>query len=204
MRWSLARLPALLVGALVCISLGGGCAHYEYDIVEPADVAQHVGTKMPVSLAMNPVQYHAQSSSDHLVLRIRNDAADPLKLRGDDSFAVDPGGESHPLPTRTIAPGTSTKIILPPIRPTFRQSGPTVGIGVGVHAGNYGRRGYYHGGFAGDPWYYDDYPRYYALQDDGTVYWDWTGDGTDVRLRHVYQLGDKQFHHEFTFRRVKM
>lgn len=198
-----ASFPALVVviGLLV---YGGGCAHYEYDLVEPVDHAAHVGTKAPVEVTLAPVRYEAQTSSDHLVLVIHNETQEPLKLLGEDSFAVDPNGESHPLPTRTIAPGTATKLILPPVKPTFRQSGPTFGVGVGV-SNSYGRRGYYGGGFAGDPWYYDDYPRYYRLEDDGTVYWDWTGNGTDVRLRLVYRQGDGQpFHHDFVFRRVKM
>ena len=50
----------------------------------------------------------------------------------------------------------------------------------------------------------ENYPRYYTLQDDGTVYWTWTGDGTVVKVRLVYQLGADRFHHDFTFRRVKV
>jgi hypothetical protein len=198
-------LPALLLVNLAFVA--GGCAHYEYDLVEPADHAQHIGAKTPIEIPLEPIRYQAQSSSDHLVLVMHNETQDPIKLLGDDSFAVDPSGESHPLPTRTIAPGTATKLILPPVKPTFRSTGPnySVGFGVGV-ANNYGRRGYAAGGFAGDPWYYDNYPRYYRLEDDGTLYWNWSGDKTDVRLRLVYQQGDKpeKFHHDFTFRRVKM
>jgi hypothetical protein len=204
-RPRIALLPALLLVGLAFVA--AGCAHYEYDLVEPADHAAHVGTKTPIEIPREPIRYQAQTSSDHLVLVIHNETQDPIKLLGEDSFAVDPDGESHPVPTRTIAPGTSTKLIFPPIKPTFRQSGPTVGVGVGVGVSrHYGRRGYYSGGFAGDPWYYDDYPRYYRLEDDGTVYWDWSGNGTTVRLRLVYRQGEQQqpFHHDFTFRRVKM
>jgi hypothetical protein len=201
-----ALLPALLMLTSLAF-VAGGCAHFEYDLVEPAEHAAHIGTKSPVEVRLEPIRYEAQTSSDHLVLVIHNETQDPLKLLGEDSFAVDPNGESHPLPTRTVAPGTSTKLILPPVKPTFRETGgPTIGVGVGVGvAHGYGRRGYYHGGFAGDPWYYDDYPRYYRLEDDGTVYWNWSGNGTDVRLRLVYRQGDRPpFHHDFTFRRVKM
>jgi hypothetical protein len=182
-----------------------GCARYEYDIVEPAEFAGHVGTKTPATLTLDPVRYQAITQSDRLVLVMHNDSEEPLKLLGDDSFAVDAKGESHPLPTRTIAPRSATKLIFPPVRPSFRRSSSTsFGVGVGYSKG-YGRRGYgRYGGFAGDPWYYDDYPRYYRLEDDGTVYWDWTGNGTAVRVRLVYQLGEKTFHHDFTFRRVKM
>jgi hypothetical protein len=131
-----------------------------------------------------------------------------VKLLGEDSYAVDPRGESHPLPTRTIAPGSSTKLIFPPVRPTFRQSGPSFGVGVGVGLGSARhRRGYYGSrlGYGYDP-FYDDYPRYYRLEDDGTLYWDWPGNGTVVKLRLVYQRDHEsnRFHHDFTFRRVKV
>jgi hypothetical protein len=202
-RWFLRPLGLSLV--LLLLGLVSGCAHYEYELVEPADQAQHIGTKQPINVTMEPIHYQAQTVSDRLVLAINNLAQEPIKLLGDDSFAVDPQSQSHPLPTRTIAPGTATTLVLPPVRPTFRRSGPNVGVGMGFRVGSasYGRRGYYAGGFAGDPWYYDE-PRYYVLQDDGSMFWDWTGDGTLVRLRLVYQQGDKQFHHDFVFRRVKM
>ena len=190
---------------LTMLLLAGGCARYEYDIVEPQDLAGRVGTKSPVVLPVEPIRYEARTYSDRLVLFVHNESDEPLKLLGEDSFVVDPRGESHPMPTRTIAPASSTKLIFPPVRPTFRHSGTSFGFGVGVGVSrNYGRRGYYRGGFAGDPYFYDDYPRYYALQDDGTLYWDWGGDGTVVKLRLVYQSGDKRFHHDFTFRRVKV
>jgi hypothetical protein len=107
-------LPACSLVSLVLFA-AGGCAHYEYDLVEPADQAQHIGKKTPVDIPRESIRYQAQTSSDHLVLVILNETQDPIKLLGEDSFAVDPDGESHPLPTRTIAPGTSTKLILPPI-----------------------------------------------------------------------------------------
>src|SRR4051812_3040367 len=87
----------LLFGGLLTFT---GCAHYEYDLVEPADVAQHVGTKQSVVVPMEPLRYEARSVEDRLVLFIFNESDAPVKLLGDDSFAVDPRGESHPLPTR--------------------------------------------------------------------------------------------------------
>lgn len=193
--------PALLV-VVVC---AGGCARHEYDIVEPADVAQRIGPKTPVVVPREPaVRYEARTYADRLVLFVFNESDEPLKLLGEDSYAVDPRGESHPLPTRTVAPGSSTKLIFPPVRPTFRQSGPAFGVGVGLGIGR--RRGYYGaGGYGafGDPFYDDNFPRYYQLADDGTTYWNWPGAGTDVSVRLVYQRGDERFHHEFTFRRVR-
>jgi hypothetical protein len=172
--------------------------------VEPSNFAAHVGTKDPVEMTIDPVRYEAITSSDRLVLIVHNQSDQPLKVIGDDSFAVDPRGESHPLPTRTIAPDTSTRLIFPPVRPTYRSNSSSIGFGVGVSSGYYGRAGYRAGGFAGHPYFYDDYPKYYRLEDDGTVYWSWTGDDTDIKVRIVYQLADKQFHHDFTFKRKKM
>lgn len=203
-----ARLSGwLLLAGLFAAGAGGGCARYEYDLLEPADVAQRVGRKSSVVIPMAPaVRYEARAYDDRLVLFMFNESdAEPLKLLGEDSYAVDPRGESHPLPTRTIAPGSSTKLIFPPVRPTFR-AGPSFGVGVGVGLGSaHGRRGYYgtgHHGAFGDP-FHGDYPRYYQLSDDGTTYWTWPGSGTDVSVRLVYQRGAERFEHQFTFRRVR-
>src|SRR5262245_30805413 len=124
------RFPWRFAGVLLlpAVVLIGGCTHYEYDIVEPAEFAQHAGAKSPVVFSIDPIRYEAQSSSDRLVLMVHNEADEPIKLLGEDSFAVDPRGESHPMPTRTIAPGSSTKLILPPIPPTFRTSSSTFGV----------------------------------------------------------------------------
>jgi hypothetical protein len=188
--------------------LAGGCARYEYAIVEPPDLARHIGRKAPAVFRLDPVRYEARTYDNRLVLFIFNDADEPLKMLGEDGYAVDPRGESHPLRTRTIAPGSSTKLIFPPLRPTFRRAAPTFGFGVGVglgsaaRYGHFGRTGYGH--LHDDPFGYDGFPRYYQLADDGTYFWNWTGDNTDVRVRFVYRLGDERFHHEFTFRRVKV
>src|SRR4051794_2711252 len=114
----LSRFPAAALFPLVflfSLAAGGGCARYEYELVQPADVAQHIGTKQPLSIPMEPLRYEAITASDRLVLFVFNDTDDVVKLLGDDSFAVDQRGESHPLPTRSIAPGTSSKLIFPPV-----------------------------------------------------------------------------------------
>ncbi len=190
------------------ITLAGGCARYEYELIEPADVAQRIGTKESIVAPMEPgVRYEARTHSGRLVLSVFNESDEPLKLLGEDSYAVDPRGESHPLPTRTVAPGSSTKLIFPPVRPTFRQSGPSFGIGLGVGLGSARRRGYYGAGrygHFGDPFYDDVHPRYYQLADDGTTFWNWTGSGTEVSVRLVYERADgERFHHDFAFRRVR-
>ncbi len=195
--------PLILIRFLLPVLLFAiGCTHYEYEVVEPTDFAGHIGTKSSFTIPLKPIRYEARSANDRLVLFIHNESDGPVKLLGEDGFAVDPNGESHPLPTRTIAPGTSTKLIMPPVRPTFRQSNPTFGLGVGIGLGSARRHGHYGGRYGYDP-FYGDSPRYYRLEDDGTVYWNWNGE-TEVKLRLVYQLGEKNFHHDFRFRRVKM
>ena len=74
-------LPAALLLASLAV-FAGGCAHYEYDLVEPADQAQHIGTKAPVEIPREAIRYQAQTSSDHLVLVIHNQTQDPIKLLG--------------------------------------------------------------------------------------------------------------------------
>lgn len=200
----------VLAPALVAAGGGGGCVRYEYDIVEPSDLARHVG-KEPVDVPVEPLTYHMRSVENHLVVFVENPTDDPVKLLGDDSVAVDPRGQSHPLTSQTIAPRSSIKLIFPPVRPRLERVGPSFGIGVGVgYSRFYGRRGYYGRYRRGiyDPFYYDDYPRYYAVVDDGTAYWDWGGE-TDVRVTLVYERGGgggerSRFTHRFVFHRRKM
>jgi hypothetical protein len=130
-----------------------------------------------------------------LVVRIFNPTSDPIELLGEKSTAVSPDGTSHPLRGQTIAPQSHAKLILPPRRPRVYNSGPTFGVGVGMHVD---RREY---GYP-DP-VYDDQPRYLAIYDDDALYWDWNGQ-TEVRLTPVYQRGDESFRHEFVIRRKKM
>ena len=124
-----AHLLMRLIPLLALLLITVGCTRYEYDLVEPANLAVHVPSKHPAELQIEPVRYTAITQSDRLVLVIHNETDEPLKLLGEDSFAVDPKGESHPLPTRTVAPSSATKLIFPPVRPTFRRSGSSVGFG---------------------------------------------------------------------------
>jgi hypothetical protein len=200
-----------LCGLVLAMNLlAGGCARYEYDVVEPQDLAQHVG-KQPVTLPVEPLAYHLRSVESRLVMVVENPTGEPVKLLGDDSFVVDPDGRSHPLRSQTIAPESNIKLIFPPVRPRLEGTGPSFGIGVGVgysrygHRGYYGRRGFY------DPFFYDDLePRYYSVVDDGTSYWDWEGE-TAVRVTLVYERGgeggdrrDGRISHRFVFRRGKV
>ena len=190
--------------ALLWIPLLGGCARYEFDLVEPAELARHISSKAEAVVPLDPLEYRLRAVEGRLVMNILNPTDDPVTLLGAQSYVVAPSGQSHPLRSQTIAPHTFVRLILPPMRPYYR-SGPTFGIGVGVGISHrvHGR-GFYRGPWGYDPFF--DEPRYYTLYDESDVtYWDWKGE-TDVRLRLVFQRGAnaKTFSDDFTFHRKKM
>ena len=194
----------LLVASLSAASLG--CARYEFDLVRPPELARHVGADKPVEVTLEPLTYRLQTVESRLVMRIHNPTDAPIKLLGDQSTVVDPRGQSHPLRSQAIAPGSYIKLVLPPLRPRLEPRGPVIGIGVGgfVSSSGYYRRRYFHGGaFGYDPLL--DAPRYYSLYDPGdAAYWEWDGEG-EARAVLVYQRGDqKPFSHELVFRRRRV
>lgn len=163
----------------------GGCATYEYDLVRPPELARHVGGQ-PQIVQLNPLAYHLQSYDNRLVMQVQNPTADPITLLGDLSTIVDPAGQSHPIRTQTIAPGSFIKLIFPPIPPRIERVGPSIGIGV-----RYG----YHSTYAE--------PQYMTVYEDSSFYWDWD-DQTDARMNLVYDQAGKRFMHQFEFHRKKM
>jgi hypothetical protein len=230
---SLPRFAAVVLAGVLVLLLGGGCAHYEYDLVEPPELARHVG-KSEVVVPLEPLEYRMRTVENRLVIHVVNPTDEPVTLIGPQSYIVSPGGQSHPLRTQTIAPHTFIPLILPPMRPYYYYpSYPTWGFGFGVvgvgghfHGGDHDRHhGHHRGGHVGysvgvssgfyDPFYY--WPPYYGppyaygptyyMADDETdpVYWEWKGE-TDVRLHLVYQRGGnaRTFVDPFTFHRKKM
>jgi hypothetical protein len=213
----LLRMRFLILLILLCAT---GCTHFEYELVKPPDLAQHIGTKEDVTFAREPLEYRLRSYEDRLVIRIYNNADDPVQLIGEQSAVVDPQGQSHPLRSATIESHSFIKLIIPPIPPTVEPYGPSIGIGFGMVAqrdepsstqtdaplylmldGHHFRRGYY-GVSYWDPWPYDYYaPRYYAVYDQ-TTWWQWKGEG-EARVALTFARNDKTFRDEFTFKRVK-
>lgn len=223
---------AFVPACLVFLTLG--CARYEFDVVEPRELAGHVGAKSWVVLRRDEVEYRLRSYDNRLVTHVYNRSEAPLKLLGPDSAAVDPRGESHPLHSATIPSGSYVKRIFPPPLPRVRQTGPTFGFGVGVGYGSagpgggagraIGNRGFGRHGFAPrravqagyrprhhhyHPYrsaFYDDYgPRYYTVYDpNDRTYFAWPGESS-VRLILAYDRENgERFRHEFLFRRRKM
>lgn len=195
-----------LMAAMAWTALfASGCAHYEYDIVAPPELARHVGGAQDEVIRADPLEYRLRSYENRLVLNVFNPTGDAITLAGDRSYAVDPRGQSHPLRTQSIAPSAFIKLILPPMRPEFRTS-PAIGIGVGFgySRAHYDRFGY--GGFYDPLW---DEPRYTTYYDESDAsYWDWQGE-TDVRVHLVFVRGEggggqNTFAQDFTFHRRKM
>lgn len=194
MRFSLPAVALLVM-------LAGGCAQYQYDIVSPPEMAQHVGTKQAVVLSRPPLQYRLISYDNHLVIRIYNPTNDPIRLLGDESSLVDPQGQSHPLRSRTIAPHSYIKLILPPMPPEVVSYGPTFGLGLGWGYAPYWGAGYYDP-FYGPMWSEPYYQRVYNA--DSPEYWTWRGQ-TNVRLNLVFQQDQqKPFSQDFVFHRRKV
>ncbi len=178
-----------------------GCAKYEYDLVQPPDLARHIGPNWE-TLNLAPLEYRLRSYEDRLILHIHNPTKAPIRIAGDQSYIIAPGGQSHPLRSQTIAPDSFIRLILPPMRGVYR-SGPSVGFGFGFAYG--GPRRYYYGG----PryWMYDEpayYPSYYTVYDDNdNTYWVWN-DESDARLHLIFQRGSESFSHDFTLHRKKI
>jgi hypothetical protein len=189
------RSSILLVGGLLCTLLLTGCATYEYDLVLPEQFATHIGRKQDVRITIDPLEYRFRSVDNRLVIRIFNPTKDPIELSGAQSSAVDPHGESHPMRSQTIVPGTFIKLILPPPRPTIYETGPHFGFGFGI-----GTR--FHDPFYAPFGFYDE-PRYYTLYSADNYYWDWPGEST-AQLHLTFHRADQSFRHEFTFHRRKV
>lgn len=178
---------------------GSACAKYEYDLVQPGDLARHIGGASDQTVRIEPLIYHLRSYENRLVMRIENPTNEPIQLVGDKSYVVDPGGQSHPLRSQTIAPQTFIKLILPPPRPYYRQNGPTFGIGFGVGVSD----ARWHRGSGYGAWAWDE-PRYFAIYDESDAgWWDWDGE-TDVKLMLVFARERETFSQMFVLHRRKM
>jgi hypothetical protein len=180
--------------ALFLSILCGGCATFEYDVVQPAEMAQRVTADADTVIVMQPIEYHLQADSGRLVMRIFNRADDSVQLMGDKSVVVDPQGQSHPLHGQAIAPGSFVREILPPFPPTQTQPNFGVGVGIGISRGD-------------EPGYilprgYNEPSRIDVIPDSAAYFWEWDGE-TQVRLNLVYEHGDRSFEHHFVFRRIK-
>ena len=194
--------------AFILLSLLPGCARYEYDVVQPADLAGHVGEKSWVALRRsNDLEYCLRAADNRLVMHIYNRGGQPVKLLGADSAAVDSRGESHPLQSAIIPPGSYAKRVFPPPPPRVQRYGPSFGFGIG-YAGAArvrGRHNRHHPHRFHSAAAHDFEPRYYSVYDpNDRTFFNWPGESA-VRFLFAYQAeGDEVFRHEFLIRRRKM
>jgi hypothetical protein len=195
--------PSILAVACVFATLltlsGAGCAKYEYDLVKPSELQRHIGKNTDAVVPIDPLEYRMRTVDNRLVVRVFNPTEDVIELVGPRCTVVDPSGQSHPLRTQSIAPGSFIKLIFPPPRPQMYDNGPTFGVGVGggvrVDASRY--RAY-------DPYWPGYGPRYLTVYDENDAYyWDWKDEG-EVRAVLTFHRGEKEFRHELVFRRQKM
>jgi hypothetical protein len=182
----------------VFIGVLPGCTHFEYDIVQPPELVQHIGRDADAVFTRTPLLYRMRSYEDHLVIQVHNPTTQPITLLGGQSFLVDPQGQSRPLRTQTIGPQSFIKLILPPMPPDVAPAGPVIGFGLGA--------AYRAGPDVGLE--YDqpilDRPRYYAAYDADMGYWTWEGE-SDVRLSLTLAMGNQPpFTQTFVFHRRKM
>jgi hypothetical protein len=187
------RPLSLLILLLIA---GTGCAHYEYDILEPPQARQHIGTDRETVVQMPPMRYRFLAYKNHLLVEIFDDSKEPISLVGGKSVVFDPTGESHPIPGITIFPGALVRLMLPTVTP--------VSIPPGMLSGsNYYGNNWNDPSLSG-PAPMDHDPTTDSAAGDDNRYWDWTGE-TNVRLVLTYRAEDKgPFTQTFLIHRVKM
>ena len=174
--------------------LAGGCAAYDFDLVEPAELARRIANSESEAVRP-PLRYTFRSYENRLVMHIHNPTGSAVLLEEQRSVVVDGSGQSRPVRGVMIAPASFAKLILPPLRPVY-QASPAfgIGVGVGVGMGPHGRRPF-------DPYAWDA-PRYFSEYDGGVYHWEWRGESI-VRLTLGYRQGERAWQDDFVFRRVK-
>ncbi len=197
------KLRALLVlpwaGALALC----GCAQFEYRLAQPANFAQTI-PKQGVTVPYPPVEYHLARQDDYLAVQIVNPTEELVNLVPNKSYVVDPGGGSHPLRGRVIAPHSHTVLVLPPAPLSV------YGYGYGPYYGYYGP--YWYPYYRWGPYYpyrfgfYYGWPYYapysYSYQVVTPDHWEWKVG--EVRLRLGYESAGSNFEHDFVFERQQV
>jgi hypothetical protein len=185
----------LAIGGLLLAC--GGCATYEFDILQPPTQNRRISTDSENRLAIDPLEYRLRASEGRLIMLIFNPTGDTIELLGSKSSVVDPSGQSHPLRDRAIAGDSFIKEILPPYRPHLVEPEPSYGVAVNGMVGAADQPGYVR------PRGYGAYPSGLDAYDDASAYfWDWD-DQTDVRMNLVFDRSGKTFEQSLVFHRVK-
>ena len=190
-------------GLLVCLGAmalaASGCAHYQYRMVQPSNLASPIA-KQPVRVDYPPLMYQLSEQDHRLAMQINNPTEAPITLVGNRSYLVSPHGETHPLRGAIIAPHSYVGMLMPPQNRTYRAY-PSFGFGMGV--GGWHSGPLFHSGvnYIGEP-YWSGPADYYMVNPPN--YWEWkTG---EVRLNLSYQQttpAANSFDHQFLFERQK-
>lgn len=187
--------PLLTFALLVVVgTAGGGCTRYGYFIAEPDGSVVPVGERLRVR--QDPLQYVFFDLDEHLVVRVVNPTDDVVTLMGGRSFVVDPRGETHGLPWRSVAPRSHVTLVVPPIPPTVEVwSDPLWGYPRYGAVGPYrpywgpGLRGPLWGRRFSRPWYYEPVPHLEMVSLTGPEHWEWRGAGR-ARIHLAYEAFD--------------
>jgi len=182
---------------LTVILLTGGCAHYEYDLLQPAKL--HAGTKEAASAKIDPLRYDLITVENQLVMMIHNPTEQPIVLQGDKSYVIEPSGRSCYLRGMSIAPGSYAKYIFPPPKPYVQDPGGfRIGVGTNIETAGGFRNG---AGMGGG---YETGGPQPVRNLDESYYWTWDGEGT-VKFHFVFLSNDKDsFTHDLVIQRTKM
>jgi hypothetical protein len=175
----------LLTGLLLL----GGC-QYDFAIVQPSNAAGVIGSKAPLVLVMEPVEYRFQADEGRLVMEVNNKGTSALEIDGERSSVVDPTGQTHPIRGQLIPGGAFAKFILPPLG---HDRGPAGVFHFGVWADSGGVPG--GAGTTTQPVFLGEL--------DNSDDWDWHGE-TNVRVELTIQRGADTFVHDFEFHRHKL
>jgi hypothetical protein len=196
------RLRAIPMAILAGFLLAGGCARYEYVLLEPGG-EQVVAPRERLAVTYEPMIYRlARTDRDRLLVRITNTTDQPIRVIGERSYVVDPEGQTHPLGRGTIAPHAYIDLVLPP-PPRVYRGYPRYHYGMGYgrwyrHHHPYGWGYFPYGrGFYYDPWMHD--PSMYTVEVYGPYHWEWAT-GT-IRLHLAYERGEERFDHNLAILR---
>jgi len=97
----------MLSTILICALEMTGCARYEFDVVQPPELARHIADKWE-NARWGPVDYRLRVMENHLVVEVQNVTREEIRILGDRSYVVGPNGQSHPLATRLCFAGTTS------------------------------------------------------------------------------------------------
>jgi len=183
--------PSLLLLATTAV-LFCGCKTYQYRIVQPP-AAPAVVADQPVTVRLDPLEYHLARVHDRLGVTVSNPTDDRLTLLGNRSYVVDPRGESHPLRGQVLAPHSFARLFLPPAPLTYAYPD----YYPWAWGGGWGWGPYY-------PYWGPYYSGYYWWPPTVSYYqiiteydWDWhTG---PARLRLTFDRNGRTFEHDFEF-----